>query len=193
MLLRHCLPAARLSRRWTSQLVGVLLPGLDFPAPYQARRGIRADRAIVLILQWARIVTESQSAAATGIITRGGTPISRKYNARTAKKRWACTIPATGVFTRFSHVPCFQTGFGRTRGPDEAPAFPVPARSRPVSVLFPRLTSAFSGGFWRLPRAGSGQASWPKAVRSRRALPPPAAPKLPVQARQALRPSSIRS
>ena len=103
-------------------------PGLDFPAPCQARRGIRAGRAIVLILQWARIVTESQSAAATGIIPRGGTPISRKYNARTAKKRWACTIPATGVFTRFSHVSCSRVGFSRIRDLSSPQHFAFPAR-----------------------------------------------------------------
>ena len=141
MLLRHCLPAARLSRRWASQLVGVLLPGLDFPAPCQARRGIRADRAIVLILQWARIVTESQSAAATGIITRGGTPISRKYNARTAKKRWACTIPATGVFTRFSHVSCSRVGFSRIRDLSSRQHFAFAARFS----AFPAPDAGFSG------------------------------------------------
>ncbi|RFU47554.1 hypothetical protein D0B32_14160 [Paraburkholderia sp. DHOC27] len=49
-----------------------------------------------VILQWARIVTESQSGTAMGTNHPRCTPISRKYNARTAKKRWPCTIPATG-------------------------------------------------------------------------------------------------
>jgi len=55
--------------RLAAGTVGVF-PGLDFPAPLQARRALFTDRAltgqIVLILQWARIVTESQSGTATG-------------------------------------------------------------------------------------------------------------------------------
>jgi hypothetical protein len=42
------------------------MSGQDFPAPFQARRGIRAAGQFVVILQWARIVTESQSSTATG-------------------------------------------------------------------------------------------------------------------------------
>jgi hypothetical protein len=46
-------------------IVGVL-PGQDFPAPFQARCGLCAAGQFVVILQWARIVTESQSGTATG-------------------------------------------------------------------------------------------------------------------------------
>ena len=194
MLLRHCLPAARLSRRWASQLVGVLLPGLDFPAPCQARRGIRAGRAIVLILQWARIVTESQSAAATGIIPRGGTPISRKYNARTAKKRWACTIPATGVFTRFSHVSCSRVGFSRIRDLSSRQHFAFPARFGSFSGAQRWLFRAL---LCRSPLAGPLPAErrgrTPPQTREPQLGPIRPSGKAGTHARQALRPSSIRS
>jgi hypothetical protein len=97
-----------LSRQSASQLLGVQLPGQGFPAPCQARRGLRATGQFILILQWARIVTESQISTAMQRISPHCAPISRKYNARTAKKRWPCTIPATRVFTRFSQFACFK-------------------------------------------------------------------------------------
>jgi hypothetical protein len=148
MLLRHCLPAACLLRRWASQLVGVLLPGQDFPAPCQARRGIRADRAIVLILQWARIVTESQSVTATGIIPGRGTPLSRKYNARTPKKRCPCTIPATGFSRVFHRLRASWVLLGRTGGfsspthssfPALRPLPPLPAAVQTRQALRPSV------------------------------------------------------
>jgi len=46
-------------------IVGVI-SGQDFPAPLQARAAYALTGQFVVILQWARIVTESQSGTASG-------------------------------------------------------------------------------------------------------------------------------
>lgn len=115
MLLRYLLPGSE-SPVAAAGIVGEF-PGQGFPAPLQARRAIRKHRAltgqIVLILQWARIVTESQSGAATG----GNPSAAPRYPENITRERsksdgWTCTN--TAGFSRVFHT-CAPAHISRRR------------------------------------------------------------------------------
>ncbi|MGF6769551.1 hypothetical protein P3T18_002021 [Paraburkholderia sp. GAS199] len=111
MLLRHCLPAAYLTQASASRHCW-RVSGQDFPAPFRPVAQCTLIGQFVVILQWGRIVTESQSATATG-----ENPAStRRYPENITRARPKSDGRArfnTAGFSRAFHTHDFSVSFRR--------------------------------------------------------------------------------
>ncbi|ABE28622.1 hypothetical protein Bxe_A4378 [Paraburkholderia xenovorans LB400] len=109
MLLRYCLPATGLFRLCQPAL-SAYCPDKIFRRRFRPGAGYALTGQFVLILQWARIVTESQSGTATG----ENPPAARRYPENITRARPKSDGRArfnTAGFSRVFHTRAFSTGF----------------------------------------------------------------------------------